>query len=57
MQPTAGASAVNSPQVAYDLQPHYIGGEFVPSRSGETFESLNPATNEVVALAAAGGAT
>jgi 5-carboxymethyl-2-hydroxymuconic-semialdehyde dehydrogenase len=57
MQPTAGASAVNSPQAAYDLQPHYIGGEFVLSRSAETFESLNPATNEVVALAAAGGAS
>lgn len=56
MQPTAGATAVNGSQATYDLQRHYIGGKFVPSRSGETFESLNPATNDVVALAAAGDA-
>src|SRR5450432_2332503 len=40
----------------YDLQEHYIGGAFSPSVSGETFESLNPATNEVLAFAAAGDA-
>jgi 5-carboxymethyl-2-hydroxymuconic-semialdehyde dehydrogenase len=38
------------------LQEHYIGGVFTPSVSGETFESLNPSTNEVLALAAAGDA-
>lgn len=40
----------------YGLQEHYIDGTFTPSVSGETFESLNPATNEVLALAAAGDA-
>jgi 5-carboxymethyl-2-hydroxymuconic-semialdehyde dehydrogenase len=47
----AGAAAP-----AYDLQRHYIDGAFVPSVSGETFASLNPATNEALALAAAGDA-
>ena len=41
---------------SFRLQKHYIDGAFVPSVSGETFESLNPASNEVVALAAAGDA-
>ena len=39
---------------AYPVQEHYIDGAFVPSISGGTFESLNPATNDVLALAAAG---
>ena len=38
----------------YPLQQHYIGGRFVPASSGETFESINPATNELLATAAAG---
>lgn len=33
---------------------HFIGGEFRPSLSGETFESLNPATGEVIATVASG---
>src|SRR5258708_32718684 len=37
-------------------QRHYIDGEFRPSLGGRTFETLNPATNEVLALAAAGPA-
>jgi 5-carboxymethyl-2-hydroxymuconic-semialdehyde dehydrogenase len=41
---------------AVGLQEHYIDGTFTPSVSGETFESLNPSTNEVLALAAAGDA-
>jgi 5-carboxymethyl-2-hydroxymuconic-semialdehyde dehydrogenase len=36
------------------LQRHYIDGAFRASRTGGTFESRNPATNEVVALAADG---
>ncbi|HTW89510.1 MAG TPA: aldehyde dehydrogenase family protein [Candidatus Binataceae bacterium] len=30
------------------LYNHFIGGEWVPSRSGETFETVNPATLEVL---------
>jgi aminomuconate-semialdehyde/2-hydroxymuconate-6-semialdehyde dehydrogenase len=35
---------------------HFIDGEFVDSASGATFRSLNPATQEVVAEVAEGGA-
>jgi 5-carboxymethyl-2-hydroxymuconic-semialdehyde dehydrogenase len=38
------------------LQRHYIDGAFRASRDGGTFESRNPATNEVIALAADGRA-
>jgi 5-carboxymethyl-2-hydroxymuconic-semialdehyde dehydrogenase len=38
----------------WGLQEHYIDGAFRASISGETFESLNPATNGVLALASAG---
>ncbi len=55
-QPSALAAAVAS-QAEYDLQRHFIDGAFVPSAGGETFESLNPSTNGVLALAAAGDAT
>ncbi|MGZ4175577.1 MAG: 5-carboxymethyl-2-hydroxymuconate semialdehyde dehydrogenase [Solirubrobacteraceae bacterium] len=41
---------------AYGTQEHYIDGRFQASAGAETFESLNPATNEVLALAAAGEA-
>ena len=34
------------------LQEHYIAGAFRPSVSGATFESLNPATNDVLVRAA-----
>jgi phenylacetaldehyde dehydrogenase len=34
----------------------FIDGKFVPAQSGETFEVINPATGEVFAKAAAGGA-
>ena len=34
----------------------YINGEFVPSESGETFDIINPANNEVFATAYKGGA-
>ena len=33
---------------------HFIGGEWVNSVSGETFESINPATEEVIAIAQKG---
>jgi 5-carboxymethyl-2-hydroxymuconic-semialdehyde dehydrogenase len=38
----------------YGVQEHYIGGAFVPSVAGGTFESLNPATNGVLARTADG---
>ena len=44
-----------SPPTDLGLQAHYIGGSFVPSASGSTFETLNPSNNEVLALAADGG--
>lgn len=37
-------------------QQHYIGGRFVGSASGDTFDVINPATEEVVTTAARGGA-
>ncbi len=35
---------------------HYIGGAFVPSSGGETFETTNPATGEVLSRVAYGTA-
>jgi 5-carboxymethyl-2-hydroxymuconic-semialdehyde dehydrogenase len=55
-QPSALA-ANGASQAEYDLQRHFIDGAFVASAGGETFESLNPSTNGVLALAAAGDAT
>jgi len=40
---------------AVALQRHYIDGAFAESFDGKTFETLNPATNEVLAEAADGG--
>lgn len=34
-----------------DLVRNYVGGEWVESRSGESFDSINPATEEVIAAA------
>src|ERR1700742_5230600 len=34
----------------------FIDGKFVPAQSGESFDVINPATGEVFAKAAAGGA-
>lgn len=34
---------------------HFIGGEFVESASGETFDAINPATEEPSAVVARGG--
>ena len=47
---------VTSTRQTYGTQEHYIDGVFRASAAAETFESLNPATNEVLALAAAGEA-
>ncbi|MHA7986728.1 aldehyde dehydrogenase family protein [Rathayibacter sp. CAU 1779] len=35
----------------------FIGGEWVPAASGETLESRNPATGELLAMIAAGGSS
>ncbi|CAN5133167.1 aldehyde dehydrogenase [soil metagenome] len=35
---------------------HYIGGEFTKGSTGETFDTINPATNEVIATVALGTA-
>jgi 5-carboxymethyl-2-hydroxymuconic-semialdehyde dehydrogenase len=49
-------SSGNPSELPYGVQEHFIDGVFRPSVSGETFESLNPSSNEVLALAAAGDA-
>ncbi len=48
-------AAVAKPAMEFGLQRHYIGGQFRSSASGATFETLNPATNAVLAHAADGG--
>jgi 5-carboxymethyl-2-hydroxymuconic-semialdehyde dehydrogenase len=48
--------ALSDADGGYGLQQHYIGGSFQASLSGETFDSLNPSTNTVLAQAAAGDA-
>jgi 5-carboxymethyl-2-hydroxymuconic-semialdehyde dehydrogenase len=40
----------------FGLQQHYIDGRYRPSASGDTFEVLDPTTNEPLAVAASGGA-
>lgn len=47
---------VTAANPTYGTQEHYIDGGFRASAAAETFESLNPSTNEVLALAAAGEA-
>ena len=39
-----------------ELVKNYIGGEWLDARAGETLESLNPATGEVLATAPKGSA-
>ena len=41
-------------ELAGRVVPHYIGGAFVASTSGETFETLDPATNRPLARVARG---
>ena len=35
---------------------HFINGEYVAAQSGETFDSINPATGEILARVAKGDA-
>jgi 5-carboxymethyl-2-hydroxymuconic-semialdehyde dehydrogenase len=51
---TAGASAGPNSDGRHPRQRHFIGGAFVEGRAGAVFESLDPSTNELLALAAAG---
>jgi 5-carboxymethyl-2-hydroxymuconic-semialdehyde dehydrogenase len=46
--------SIVSPPRDLGVQEHYINGRFVSSVSGGMFETLNPATNEVLARAADG---
>lgn len=41
-------------QTAIQTYGHCIGGQWVPSESGETFDAVNPATGEVLARLAKG---
>jgi len=54
MASTKGAPADTAAHTGFDLQMHYVGGEFRPSADGATFESLNPSDNTVLAHAAYG---
>ncbi len=54
MTDTSALAGASTAPMRYGVQEHYIEAAFRPSESGATFESLNPATNEVLALAAAG---
>jgi 5-carboxymethyl-2-hydroxymuconic-semialdehyde dehydrogenase len=51
----AGA-AVALAKPVYGLLRHYVDGEYREAEEGGTFESLNPSTNDVVALVADGSA-
>src|SRR6185437_2936432 len=48
--------AIAAAEQTFGTQEHFIEGAFRASAGAETFESLNPATNEVLPLAAAGEA-
>ncbi len=56
MRETASTSATREARRDFEQQCHYIGGRFVASIDGATFESLDPATNEPLAAVAAGQA-
>jgi 5-carboxymethyl-2-hydroxymuconic-semialdehyde dehydrogenase len=56
MTDTSAVAAAGASPTRYGVQEHYIAAAYRPSVSGATFESLNPATNQVLALAAAGEA-
>src|SRR5204862_6130061 len=55
-------AALPRPSAASPKQPEirqtqlFIGGQWVPSQSGKTFETVNPATEEVIASVAEGDA-
>jgi aldehyde dehydrogenase (NAD+) len=48
------ASRESTPANIAESYGHYIGGAFVPSSGGETFETTNPATGERLSRVAAG---
>src|SRR5712692_5293914 len=52
----AAAGARNSAALDFLKKPKrlLIGGKWVPSKSGKTFETINPANEEVLALVAEG---
>ena len=55
--PTPDAPTLDERTLARALSgQHFIGGQFVPPRSGRTFRVVNPATGEEVAQAAEGDA-
>lgn len=55
--PTPGAPTLDQQALATALSgQHFIGGQFVPARSGRTFAVVNPATGIEVARAALGDA-
>lgn len=56
MTGTTAAEAFARGRRDFALQGHYIGGEFVPSVDGSTFETLDPAMNEPLAVVAGGQA-
>ena len=56
MREMAPTSATPQRRPDFEQQGHYIGGEFVASVDGATFETLDPATNEPLAVVAAGRA-
>ncbi len=49
------AAAAAMARFSASVVPHLIGGKAVPSASGETFNTLDPATNQRQATIAAGG--
>jgi aldehyde dehydrogenase (NAD+) len=61
-QPTPGASTPSEPTLDQQALAtalsgqHFIGGRFVPARTGRTFAVVNPATGQEVARAADGDA-
>jgi acyl-CoA reductase-like NAD-dependent aldehyde dehydrogenase len=50
------ASRESTPAAIAESYGHFIGGAFVPSSGGATFETLNPATDEPLARVATGTA-
>ena len=55
-RPQTETVATTDPPVRVELQRHYIDGSFRESAAGGRFETLNPATNEVLGEAADGQA-
>lgn len=56
MSTTANPELVRAPDYAFTPKQLLINGEMVDAASGETFETLNPSTGEVITNVAAAGA-